>query len=473
MAWRAGLCAGRQYRARVLVVLLGLAAGVLASEVTLRLAGRSFRPHLRNRVYLAEPDPLLGWRNRRNFAGPYGGDEFLTRVTLNSEGRRDPPARPDRIQGWTAPGARNPVSHAARDTRGGLRVAVLGDSQAFGDGVEDDETFAALLDGPHVVVRNHAVPGYGTDQEMLLFERDVRASAPDVVIVAVYLGNDLRDNADSGTWQYPKPHFVRDASDGLRLTGSPALRPPLVTPMIELFRALMRHSALLNTLAARAAEPDVPARRDRVWWESSGQPLAEIWAATPDATSRASLELTALLLRALVKQIADAGARPLVVLIPELGAVEIARDPSWQRDLARRAIDWRRPQRQIIAALCGAKDHGPSARAATRLCDSPRDSRTDGATCEPSALTTPRQRDGATLARQPGPDIEASATAPPWRCKSARGLIVIDALPGLARGERPYYPGWKHLTAEGHRILAGLLADELGVDETAHDHSAR
>ncbi len=439
MAGGAARSGGRHRRARVLLVLLGLVAGMLVSEVALRLSGRSFRPHLRNRVYFAEPDPLLGWRNRRNLAGPYGGDEFLTRVTLNGAGRRDPPARPDRIQEGPAAGRRAPVRE----------IAVLGDSQAFGDGVEDHETFAALLDGPPRIVRNYAVPGYGTDQELLLFQRDVLPSAPDVVIVAVYLGNDLRDNADSGTWQYPKPYFVREAGDGLRLTGSPASRPPLVTPMIELFRALMRHSVLLNTLAAEATDIDIPARRDRAFWESSGRPLAEIWGATPDAASRASLELTALLLQALVEQIANAGARPVVVLIPELGAVEIARDATWQRDLAQHAIDWQRPQREITAALCGAEGFGAPAQGATRPGDRPGDPRTTAAT------------------------NEASASARSPRCAGARGLVVIDALPALARGERPYYPGWKHLTAEGHRIVAGLLADELGVDEAAHDHGAR
>src|SRR5262249_5185000 len=118
---------------RAALVLFGIALGAGGAELGLRAAGFRFRPHMRNRGYFAEPDPLPGWRNRPSTAGPYGGDEFLTNVAINAAGQR----------GRLVPLARTP---------GVERVAILGDSQAWGDGVGEDETFAALLSCPTVEV---------------------------------------------------------------------------------------------------------------------------------------------------------------------------------------------------------------------------------------------------------------------------------------------------------------------------------
>ena len=78
---------------------------------------------------------------------------------------------------------------------GQQRVVVLGDSFAFGLGVDEGETFPAQLErllaagGRSVEVVNLGVPGYHTGQELAWLERAGFALDPDLVVL-LYYGND-------------------------------------------------------------------------------------------------------------------------------------------------------------------------------------------------------------------------------------------------------------------------------------------
>jgi lysophospholipase L1-like esterase len=66
---------------------------------------------------------------------------------------------------------------------------VLGDSYAFGYGVDDDETFAHRLAGllrGRAEVRNWGVPGYNLVQQVELLRERGRAAAPDLVVLALH-----------------------------------------------------------------------------------------------------------------------------------------------------------------------------------------------------------------------------------------------------------------------------------------------
>jgi lysophospholipase L1-like esterase len=79
------------------------------------------------------------------------------------------------------------------------RILAIGDSFTLGLQVADDETFAARLTehlSPDVMVINAGVPGYGTEQSRGLMLRLVPKIQPDAVLLTVYSGNDLRDNAN-------------------------------------------------------------------------------------------------------------------------------------------------------------------------------------------------------------------------------------------------------------------------------------
>lgn len=85
------------------------------------------------------------------------------------------------------------------ETREGLeRILILGDSVAYGHGVEGSEAFPQVLErleraaGRDVDVFNMALPGWSTRQERLAYERIGRKYKPSSVILAVCL-NDLAE----------------------------------------------------------------------------------------------------------------------------------------------------------------------------------------------------------------------------------------------------------------------------------------
>lgn len=368
------------------MLAMGIVLGALLGELLARLVGFEFRPHMRNRVYFAEPDPLLGWRNRPGFAGPYGGDEFLTWVTINEHGQRGPT---------------HPVARVA----GKRRIAVLGDSQTWGDGVADDETFVALLDGGSTEVLSFATPGWGTDQQLLVLDNEAARFAPDVVVLALFIGNDLNDNASRGTFQYPKPYFTLEDGDRLVLHGVPVPYSRPMHALNEVYRSLMRHSALLNAIAEIS-------RKDwsRPATAPDTQPSAalgnSIYVADPTPHDRARFALTSRLLREVVRHVRALGAEPVLLIIPELWQVEVFNDPRRRAALNEIGADFRRPQRVF----------GAVARAA-----------------------------GAEV-------VDAlPALARATRRSQASG------------GPHTYYREWRHLNAHGHAVVAELLAARLGV----------
>lgn len=84
--------------------------------------------------------------------------------------------------------ARGPESAPVPGAGGG--TLVVGDSQVFGSGVADDETFAARL-GAH----NAGVPGYGLIDALAQAEALVAALRPRTVLVVVDQANDWDDGA--------------------------------------------------------------------------------------------------------------------------------------------------------------------------------------------------------------------------------------------------------------------------------------
>ncbi|HYD50359.1 MAG TPA: SGNH/GDSL hydrolase family protein, partial [Terriglobales bacterium] len=128
---------------------------------------------------LIERDPNVGFR----MVPHYDGKILRTDIPLqtNSWGFRerefgDPPAN-------------------------GLRILTLGDSMVFGQGVLIEETYPRYLEGllrqrlgVPVEVINGGIPGYGTTQEVKLFEQMVDVVKPDMVLLSIAVFNDVTDN---------------------------------------------------------------------------------------------------------------------------------------------------------------------------------------------------------------------------------------------------------------------------------------
>lgn len=118
-------------------ITLGLALGLVAAELAFAARDQHAFPH----VNFYMPDAELGVRLEPNASMAFRlGDNPLTHIAVNSHGYRGPE--------W-------PAARAGE-------VLIVGDSQVFGLGVDDDETFSAVL-GERLdrTVINAGVPTYG------------------------------------------------------------------------------------------------------------------------------------------------------------------------------------------------------------------------------------------------------------------------------------------------------------------------
>lgn len=159
--------------------------------------------------------------------------------TVYAWGDRRPPLV---VRGTTnALGFRGPVPAAERT--GALRIACIGDSYTFGEGVGDDETWPAQLatalarerPGESFEVLNCGVNAYDTRQEVRLLETRVLALQPDLVLLAFF----LNDAAIRGEYEYTGFEYGRPSALYRALT----LQEPAVT--------LRRWSRLADGLADR------------------------------------------------------------------------------------------------------------------------------------------------------------------------------------------------------------------------------
>jgi lysophospholipase L1-like esterase len=167
--------------------------------------------------------PILGWSGHPNFAETNDGIFFQT----NSLGYRDrePVELVDRING----------------TRSAtLRVLFLGDSFTWGDEVKLEERFSSLLEAscgshcdrlPPIQAINTGIIGYGTAQSFLQYVLTRKEHRFEVVILGLFTGNDLTDNAAVDSPSGPRPRLIRcdskSAGQELCLEGVP------VAPVVD------------------------------------------------------------------------------------------------------------------------------------------------------------------------------------------------------------------------------------------------
>lgn len=157
-----------------------------------------------------EHDALLGVRLVPGAQGYWSQEdrEFVVPITINAHGRRDVD-RP-----WEKP-------------PGVRRILVLGDSFVEALQVPLAETFfrrmEAALDARQPDARHEVlaagVSGYGTAGAALYFEQLGRRYQPDVVVLAFYPGNDVRNNSATLEDRFPP---VYDESGALLRVDGPA-----------------------------------------------------------------------------------------------------------------------------------------------------------------------------------------------------------------------------------------------------------
>jgi hypothetical protein len=239
-------------------------------------------------------DPATGVRLRPGASARFKTSEFETDIVINSSGVRD--------------------SEIGRKPAGERRVVVLGDSIVLSVQVQASETFCARLQqrlnaqaapgGPAYRVINAGVQGYGPVEELGFFEHVAGRFEADVVLVAVYVGNDAMEAHDSGDAVLPRSTQEKPASGPV-----PAATRPSPWPLW--LRRLVRRSMVLQTARLR-----VLTLLER---HSSGHPidraLTMYLPELPPDMER-GLAVTRECVRRIASSAADRGATTGIVLVP-------------------------------------------------------------------------------------------------------------------------------------------------------------
>jgi hypothetical protein len=181
----------REWLVATALVLVSLAASLALGEGALRLVGFSY-PNF------WVPDEVTGSRLRPGIEG-WNRSEGVAYIKINSRGLRD-------------------REHALVKPQDVYRIAVLGDSYAEAMQVGLEETFWSLLPAKlarcgfrpdqRIEAINFGVSGYGTAQQLLTLRHRVWDYSPDLVLLAFFPGNDVRNNSRTLEPEKMRPFFV-------------------------------------------------------------------------------------------------------------------------------------------------------------------------------------------------------------------------------------------------------------------------
>jgi hypothetical protein len=308
-----------------------------------------------------EYDPLLGWRSRPDFSMVgKSPDSISGRVeyTHNSRGLRD-------------------EEYLYQKPDGTYRILVLGDSFAYGDGVQQSEAFPEILESllekhGRFEVINTGVTGYGLTQETLYYETEGYKYEPDLVML-VFFHNDLTDLIKEK--EPPKPKFQ------------------LVDGQLELYNVPYPHPSQLET-----------GDKEEEWLSAVGKGLMKQF----------QFSETSALIEGALKASLPRCLKPF-------------NPPSYWE------YAW-----QTVEAILGrlsesVEEHG------SRLV----------------VVTLPPHKEWVGCWTSPEAEVMDSIC-------TYIGIPHIDLLPGFSqRGTQPYFRRDLHWNAEGHRLAAHVIYDQL------------
>lgn len=287
------------------LVLAGLLAGLLAVEGALR----ALVPLAGGRATFI-PDAVVGFR-------PWPG-----RGEINSTGFRGPELRKD---------------------GGGRRVLAVGDSVTYGLGVRQEEAYPRVLEEllPGLQVVNAGVGAWAPVQYRLFLEKRGLALEPDLVIVGLFVGNDItamdeawvRNTTAEGGWIISDKEAYERSSRRSR-----ALR--------WLRGVLLDKSHAVRVLddLNRRGRPGSTAFKP--WFLEQQRAAARVYRRRDDEDARAAWENTFGELARIRDQCRRSGARLLVVILPDHTQV----NPRLRAALALPAgeFDLLAPQRRLL-----------------------------------------------------------------------------------------------------------------------------
>jgi len=286
LRYRAGR---REWMWRCLLVFVSAGLTVSALELTLRIVVDRYRC-----------DDRLGWTYRpgsRALVFNWTG-EFVHFVRFNRDGLRDDREPP------TGPAV------------GAFRIVVLGDSFSTGLQVPTEASFPKLLEarlgaaavkGSRIEVWNAAVDGFSTAQSLRMFVERVARYQPNVVLLGLFLANDLADNVlDAGSSNHylatrcGRPYFELNRSGALVEAGEGT---SVRQPHSRLDRLLRRSELYANLFQVRDSSPV-----SFLDWD--------VFTGRNSAAVDSAWVLTRALVRELDRQVQAKGGRLTVLLMP-------------------------------------------------------------------------------------------------------------------------------------------------------------
>lgn len=185
-------------------------------------------------------DTVTGWRMYPSHQFSIRSAEFQTTYRSNAQGFR------------------GDSDFDAEETR--KKIVLIGDSMAFGVGVQYEETYGAVIAAqrPDVVVYNLSMPGFGLDQMWLSVRHHALPLRPDLVLVG-FIGDDFTRSLFAYRLYegFNKPIFK--VMDGRLVPKTPEDRPPVLV----YFFARHSHAWTAGELALRLLKYYVPFGE---WW---------------------------------------------------------------------------------------------------------------------------------------------------------------------------------------------------------------
>jgi hypothetical protein len=318
-----------------------LVVGLLLAELLLYLLGISHPlPYA--------PDAYCASRLQPGFRG-YWSKEGGAWIQVNQAGFRD--------RQWTKD-----------KPTGTIRIAVLGDSFMEAFQVSLDDMFSSVLQrelngisvqlGQTVEVLNFGVAGWGTASQLMALRHHVWQYDPDVVLLAFFPGNDVRNNSRALEPMDCRPFFALE--DGELVPDLGFRQDPRYvyanTASSEWKRTIINASRLIQLVQAA-----------RIAWAERGQaaglqsapaagtaaPAAEIglddgcFVPPPNPAWQQAWEITDRLIEQMHTEVADRGR--LFAVMPVTVGIQVHPDTSQRRTYAQRigADDLRYPNRRI------------------------------------------------------------------------------------------------------------------------------
>lgn len=266
--------------ALVVVVVSFALVALIEGTASLGLFALAMRDSHFVEEHFTERDTLLGWINipgakRPNLFGPGRS------LTIN--GQR----------------FRHTGELAAVPPAGKKRVVCSGDSFTLGYGVDDQNTWCALLarDEPSLETVNMGQAGYGIDQAYLWYVRDGLPLRPQVHLFAL-ITDDFRRMTTNRFGGFPKPQLAL-GTNGLHTVGVPVPNPGLGPFKVRLLNNVrsLRSFALLNRFS--------PSGESGV-------------ASVPSSAAKATWDVARAALRDMARRDSLAGAKLVVVYLPTI-----------------------------------------------------------------------------------------------------------------------------------------------------------